>query len=79
MINHNNVIGLNIIQGNTFMSVATSYNNDTWIAPVYYPTDKDNNIYFVSSLSLNIYYIINKFHIKFTTFKSLIFIFKDYF
>ena len=47
----NNKIGKDIIDSNHFMSIATSYNNDTWIAPTFYANDKDNyNIYFVSSL-----------------------------
>jgi uncharacterized protein YhbP (UPF0306 family) len=45
-----NTIGQNIIKSNHFMSIATSYLDDTWIAPVYYFNDDSFTLYFVSSL-----------------------------
>lgn len=46
----NKTIGRYIIDSNKFMSVATSHSNDTWIAPVFYATDENYNLYFVSHL-----------------------------
>ncbi len=43
------LIAKEIINTNNFMSLATSYQNDTWIAPVYYTTDDNYTFYFVSS------------------------------
>ena len=48
----NNKIGRQIIDANHFMSIATSYNDDVWIAPTFYANDKEyHNLYFVSSIT----------------------------
>ena len=48
----NNKIGRHIIDSNHFMSIATSHNDDVWIAPTFFANDKKyHNLYFVSSLS----------------------------
>jgi uncharacterized pyridoxamine 5'-phosphate oxidase family protein len=38
-----------IIEDNEFMALATCVNDDPWITPLFYCTDCDYNLYFVSS------------------------------
>ncbi len=68
----NETIGRNIINTNRFMSVATtSYYNDVWIAPVYYVSDKNYNLYFVSQMrSRHVIHIIMNNQVAVSIFDS---------
>jgi uncharacterized protein YhbP (UPF0306 family) len=41
-------LAVEIINNSLYLSLATSVNNDTWVTPLWYATDKDYNFYFVS-------------------------------
>ena len=64
-------IGKTIITSNNFMSIATSFTRDTWIAPVFYCTDENYNFYFVSSVdSKHVIHIVANPNVAISIFDS---------
>src|SRR3989304_5459645 len=62
----------NIIKNNTFLSIATSFNNDTWIAPVFFAVDDEYNFYFVSSMdSTHVQHILQNKQVALSIFNSV--------
>ena len=62
----------NVIKNNNFLSIATSFNNQTWIAPVFFAVDDKYNFYFVSSIdSTHVQHILQNKQVALSIFDSV--------
>lgn len=66
-----NEIARNIIKNNCYLTLATTFRNEPWAAPLYYDVDEKYNFYYISQLdSLHIKHILKNPKVAFAIFDS---------